>query len=165
MKIRKMPMPYVVALFILLLVSMAVPVILAPTPLDKDSSGPFWYSLDSGSYEVREYLGEVKGLFLPWDYYVIGVSPEDGPSYIMAVGVTGKAVDKLARGEQVSLYGRIGPCPIIDARDWYLQCLANNGEIVVNLAAWGLILSAFAVMMLGSRAQKRKEEWDTFGQE
>ena len=83
----------------------------------------------------------------------------------MAVGVTGKAADKLARGEKVPLYEKISPCPINDARDWYLRCLTNNGDIIVNLAAWGLILSAFAVMMLGSWAQRRKEEWDRFGPE
>lgn len=165
MKIRKMPMLYIVMLLIILMVAMAAPVILTPTPLEKDSSGPLWYSLDSSSYEIREYLGDAKGLFLPWDYYIIGVAQEDGPSYIMAVGVTGKVADKLARGEKVSLYGKIGPCPINDARDWYLRCLANNGDIVVNLAAWGLILSAFAVMILGSWAQRQKEERDGSGPE
>lgn len=165
MKIRKMPMPYVMVLFIILIVAIATPIILTPAPLERDSSDSLWYSLDSGSYEVAEYLGKTKGLFFPWSYYTIEVTSEGDPPYTMAVGVTGKAADKLARGEAVPLYGRIGACPINDARDWYLQCLANNGDIAVNFAAWGLIFAAFAVMMLGSQAQKRKEEREGFGSE
>ena len=163
MKIKKMPMPYVMALFVILIIAMATLVILTPASLERDSSSPLWYSLGSSSYEVAEYLGKAKGLFFPWNYYTIEVTSEGGSHYIMAVGVTGKAADKLARGETVPLYGRIGACPINDARDWHLQCLANNGDIVVNFAAWGLILAAFAVMMLGSRTQKRKGERNGFG--